>query len=80
MSLLGLEVRRFGSFQLFAVVPMEDCRAARALLEGEVLCVDSLFMNVEELHWLRKGPRADPDICPGHHCAAGWVDHRGSRL
>lgn len=37
----------------------------------KVLCVDSLFMNPEELHWIRNGPKADPDICPGHHCAPG---------
>ena len=55
-------------------IALQDCRKARELLEAEVLCVDSLFMNVEELYWLQEGPRADPDICPGHHCVYVWRD------
>eukprot|EP00434_Breviolum_minutum_P016559 symbB.v1.2.014599.t1/scaffold1071.1/size202461/12 len=70
-------VQRFGSFDIFAVVPFEDCQRTREILaelHAEVLCVDSLFMNPEELHWIRNGPKADPDICPGHHCVYVWRD------
>ncbi|CAJ1400688.1 unnamed protein product [Effrenium voratum] len=72
-------VRRFQSFDAFAVVPMEDCRRARELLtesflQAEVLCVDGLFMSPEELRWLSEAPKADPAICPGHHCVYVWRD------
>eukprot|EP00435_Cladocopium_sp_Y103_P060520 s1191_g22.t1 len=75
-------VQRFGSFDIFAVVPLEDCQRARQLLQeldAEVLCVDSLFMNPEELRWIFTGPKADPDICPGHHCVYVWRDVESCR-
>ncbi|CAE6932210.1 unnamed protein product [Symbiodinium sp. CCMP2456] len=70
-------LRRFASFDVFAVVPSQDCaRACEVLapLRAEVLCVDSLFMSPEELQWIREGPKADPDVCPGHHCVYVWRD------
>eukprot|EP00439_Symbiodinium_sp_Y106_P024392 s287_g2.t6 len=70
-------LRRFASFDVFAVVPSQDCaRACEVLapLQTQVLCVDSLFMSPEELQWIREGPKADPDVCPGHHCVYVWRD------
>eukprot|EP00930_Biecheleria_cincta_P022321 TRINITY_DN16303_c0_g3_i1.p1 TRINITY_DN16303_c0_g3~~TRINITY_DN16303_c0_g3_i1.p1 ORF type:complete len:1239 (-),score=176.68 TRINITY_DN16303_c0_g3_i1:71-3787(-) len=81
-QLHGLLLSRFeglGGFDAFAVVPSEDCEEAKRILgseplQAEVVCVDSLFMSPEELHWIQEGPKADPDICPGHHCVYVWRD------